>query len=404
MPFEPVGVQEVLRRYGDRVVCVAACNAHPVQAAEVRLRFNPRPGFASQDTNGNALDGSLPSAPLFQGADGSFYGTTSSGGGSGSILIGSGVLFRLTPSRSISVLHSFNFLGTDGTSPQAGLIQDASGNLYGTTSRGGRYYSAALDLFGPGTVFKISTNGMLVWSVPFDGTNGYAPRAGLVQGRDGNFYGTTALGGALFDGLTQVGSGTIFRITSNGCLTTLYSFTGFSEPFTYRIGVHPVARSEFLAQVADVAELMRQTVLTSTNHAALPPTVATILASSQSWAAFFAQNLIASGLLDSVDLPFLPPPQPGIAPQSWVNQPGSKSATPKDENGCEVCKVLEDFLNGKDLGEAATCFIGGRLRGLEPGHRRGATRPVGHAARRPDLDRLSHQPALYVDGAAGPNR
>jgi uncharacterized repeat protein (TIGR03803 family) len=92
------------------------------------------------------------------------------------------------------------------------LVQGTNGNLYGTTSSGGAS--------GYGTVFRITTNGTLTTLVSFDyNSNGADPYAGLVQGSDGNFYGTTEYGGAN-------GMGIAFRMTSDGTFTNLFSFAG----------------------------------------------------------------------------------------------------------------------------------------------------------------------------------
>jgi uncharacterized repeat protein (TIGR03803 family) len=99
----------------------------------------------------------------------------------------------------------------DGGYPAGGLIEGNDGNLYGTTQYGG--------LHGQGTVFSLATNGMLNMEASFDGTNGAQPGAALVQGGDGNFYGTTEGGGTYQNG-------TIFRITPGGKLTPLVSFGG----------------------------------------------------------------------------------------------------------------------------------------------------------------------------------
>src|SRR5208283_4573700 len=107
-------------------------------------------------------------------------------------------------------LHSFT--GTnDGANPYAGLVQGSDGNLYGTASSGG--------LNNLGTLFKIGTNGALTHLFSFNGTNGAAPYAALVRGADGNLYGTTYAGGAS-------NLGTIFQFSTNGTLTSLFSFTG----------------------------------------------------------------------------------------------------------------------------------------------------------------------------------
>jgi uncharacterized repeat protein (TIGR03803 family) len=113
--------------------------------------------------------------------------------------------------QTIELLHSFGgFGGTNGLRPNAALTSGSDGNFYGTTSRGG-----ALDY---GTVFRITPEGELATLFSFGWTNGAIPRVALVQGSDGNLYGTTSQGGAAGD------HGTIFKIATNGVLTTLVSF------------------------------------------------------------------------------------------------------------------------------------------------------------------------------------
>src|SRR5207253_1437217 len=104
----------------------------------------------------------------------------------------------------------YSFSGSDGATPYATLVQASDGNFYGTTAYGGAS--------GAGTVFKITPGGSLTTLYSFSYSDGAYPSAGLVQGSDGSFYGTTYWGGT---GLY----GTIFRITSGGSLTTLYSFS-----------------------------------------------------------------------------------------------------------------------------------------------------------------------------------
>src|SRR6266567_2955163 len=114
--------------------------------------------------------------------------------------------------QTFTTLHSFDL--TDGGNTYAGLVQATDGNLYGTTVGGGAK--------GDGTVFKITPSGTLMTLYSFCSksgcTDGAYPFAGLVQATDGNFYGTTFKGGA------HPSSGTVFKITPSGTLTTLYSF------------------------------------------------------------------------------------------------------------------------------------------------------------------------------------
>ena len=154
-------------------------------------------------TGGN--DGANPYADLVQASDGNLYGTTEYGGTNDD-----GVVFRITTNGTPTPLYSFTG-GRDGANPQGGLVQAGDGNLYGTTEDGGTNFD--------GTVFRISTNGALTPLYSFtDGHDGAFPEAGLVQAHDGNLYGTTYEGGTN-------GYGVIFRIATNGALTPLYSFT-----------------------------------------------------------------------------------------------------------------------------------------------------------------------------------
>jgi uncharacterized repeat protein (TIGR03803 family) len=160
---------------------------------------------------GGSIDGGNPVGGVVQGADGNFYGTTSRGG-----LTGNGVVFKLPSAGMYSVLHSFAGGSTDGANPQSGVIQGTDGNFYGTTFEGGAGNA--------GTIFKLTSGGAFTLLQTLSGgPDGASPFAGLVAATDGNLYGTTAGGGA---GET----GTIFRITPSGAETVLYSFTeGFSR-------------------------------------------------------------------------------------------------------------------------------------------------------------------------------
>ena len=154
----------------------------------------------------NGSDGANPFAVLTLGSDGNFYGTTQAGGTNGN-----GTIFKISASGAFTSLHSFT-RGNDGASPQAGLVEGSDSSFYGTTQLGGTN--------GDGTVFKISASGAFTSLYSFtNGSDGYYPDGSLVQGRDGEFYGTT-YGGGLF------GNGAVFKITAGGVFTSLYSFTG----------------------------------------------------------------------------------------------------------------------------------------------------------------------------------
>jgi uncharacterized repeat protein (TIGR03803 family) len=154
-------------------------------------------------------NGYTPSSPLIQGKDGNFYGTTPDGGGTAEP--GFGTVFKITPTGTLTVLHSFN--GTDGEKSLGALVQGADGNFYGTTSFGG-----ANPNFG-GTIFKITPTGTLTTLHSFGSGDGSGASAALIQATDGNFYGTTS-------GFGMSNTGTVFKITPTGTLTTLHTFDG----------------------------------------------------------------------------------------------------------------------------------------------------------------------------------
>ena len=152
-------------------------------------------------------DGLTPSGGVTLAADGNFYGTTYVGGAS------YGTVFRITPSGVLTTLAVFN-PGT-GFWPRSNLVQESDGNFYGTTSNGGG--------FGKGTVFAIKTDGTLTTVASFPGpVQGAGADSGIVQAADGSFYGETYLGGVY-------GLGTVYRLTPAGVLTILHSFAGGSE-------------------------------------------------------------------------------------------------------------------------------------------------------------------------------
>jgi uncharacterized repeat protein (TIGR03803 family) len=167
----------------------------------------------------DCTDGSNPNG-LIQAADGNFYGTTMSGGTSPDCKTesGCGTVFRITPEGALSTIYSFcqQVNCTDGYAPEGPLIQAADGNLYGTT-----LYGSLIAAGSSGTAFKISLSGKLTLLYAFcslaNCADGYEPY-GLTQATDGNFYGTTRLGGV------SPGGGTFFRLTATGTLTTLYDF------------------------------------------------------------------------------------------------------------------------------------------------------------------------------------
>ena len=165
-------------------------------------------------------DGGDPNAGLVQASDGNFYGTTQAGGTSSNCQGGCGTVFKITPGGTLTTLHSFDWY--HGASPTSELVQGTDGNFYGTTYGGGahQYY---------GSVFKISPSGTFTLLYSFcaqtDCPDGSMPYAGLVRGADGSFYGTTLEGGANTGCSLGAGTcGTVFKITPGGGLTTLHNF------------------------------------------------------------------------------------------------------------------------------------------------------------------------------------
>ena len=168
-------------------------------------------------------DGAQPFAGLIADTAGNLYGTTWGGGAPCIVTIGCGTVFQLDPSGSLTVLHSFTN-GSDGGHPVAGLIADAAGNLYGTTQNGGDG--------GYGTVFRLDPSGTLIVLHSFTGgSDGGTPVAGLIADEAGNLYGTTSAGGDRTNCAAQFidGCGTVFQLDPSGTLNVLYNFTGGSD-------------------------------------------------------------------------------------------------------------------------------------------------------------------------------
>jgi uncharacterized repeat protein (TIGR03803 family) len=166
-------------------------------------------------------DGAAPSAGLIEDTHGNFYGTTMSGGPNSD-----GTVFKLSRASNgawtETILYSFS--GIDGDAPVAALVMDTAGNLYGTTAGGGAY--------GGGTAFEVS-HSSTGWTESVlhsfgNGQDGWDPQAEMVFDSAGNLYGTTQLGGAIF-GRGDDNGGTVFQLTpgaSGWTETILYSFTG----------------------------------------------------------------------------------------------------------------------------------------------------------------------------------
>jgi uncharacterized repeat protein (TIGR03803 family) len=171
-------------------------------------------------------DGSGPGG-LVEDAAGNLYGTTY-GGGTSSM----GTVFKLTPGGIETTLHTFSGM-PDGEGP-GGLIRDAAGNLYGTTAYAGPYPGCGLG-YGCGIVFKISSAGtetvLYAFNNPNNGPDGYGPLGQLIQDAEGNLYGTTYAGGA--DGLY----GTVYKLSPTRQETVLFSFFGDNDGENPRAGL-----------------------------------------------------------------------------------------------------------------------------------------------------------------------
>ncbi|MBE7212065.1 MAG: hypothetical protein INR65_13675, partial [Gluconacetobacter diazotrophicus] len=160
--------------------------------------------------------GSSPSGALVQGRDGNFYGVTQYGGASND-----GTVFQMTPAGALTAIHSFRS-DTEGMFPSGGLLLASDGYFYGVTSDGGAG--------SVGTVFRVDTQGSLVvlHSFAYD-SNGSNPTGPLVQGSDGNFYGSLA---------SDVNfTGHLFRMTPDGAVTLLYNLSSDTDGYSPQGGL-----------------------------------------------------------------------------------------------------------------------------------------------------------------------
>lgn len=168
-------------------------------------------------------DGYGPASGVILDNQGNLYGTTGGGGGTGCSGFGCGTVFEVTSNGAETILYAFQG-GNDGAGPESSPIMDGSGDFYGTTSEGGAS--------NRGTVFKLAPDGAEQVLYEFSyGSDGYFPRAGLIEDSGGNVYGTTSDGGTKCGG---GGCGTVFKLTPEGNERVLYSFKKAR-------GAHPVA-------------------------------------------------------------------------------------------------------------------------------------------------------------------
>jgi uncharacterized repeat protein (TIGR03803 family) len=185
--------------------------------ANVVIRIGAIRSIASSTTIlhafGGVADGAGPNGSLIMDSAGNLYGTTIYGGSNGA-----GTVFKMTQAGVLSVLYSFTG-GADGGKPSAGLVMDGAGNLYGTTSAGGAHGNN-------GTVFKVTPAGTESVLYSFlDISDGSNPSSTLIMDSAGNLYGTTPYGGST----GANGHGTVFRVTSSGQQSDLYSFSGGAD-------------------------------------------------------------------------------------------------------------------------------------------------------------------------------
>ena len=115
------------------------------------------------------------------------------------------------PAQDMVFRSMYNFNGSDGSQPEAKLVQATDGNFYGTTMMGGAGGRGACN-GSCGTIFKITPAGVWIMLHSFDGFSGSGPYAGLVQAADGYFYGTTIKGGASVTWGSS-GFGSVFKIS-----------------------------------------------------------------------------------------------------------------------------------------------------------------------------------------------
>lgn len=161
---------------------------------------------------GEIPDAEYPSGGLLLASDGNFYGLTSGGGpGFG------GAIYRMTPSGSVTVLQTFDLFSTGPHDPVGTLAQAPDGYLYGVTENGGA--------INRGTIFRMALDGTFAVIHEFTVLDGGVPQAGLIRATDGNFYGTTTIGGG-GPGCGGIGCGTVYRVTPAGDLTIIHTFAG----------------------------------------------------------------------------------------------------------------------------------------------------------------------------------
>jgi uncharacterized repeat protein (TIGR03803 family) len=221
----PSGILTTLYSFCSQPNCAdgALPTAPPIQGADGSFYGTTTYGTAYKITSAGTFTplATLPGssdAPLIQETDGNFYGTTYNGGRSLNCPGGCGTVFRMTPKGIVTTLYEFSV--RFGKNPQRGVIQGSDGNLYGTAEFGGSYHQ--------GVVFKLTPQGITVlhsFGDPSVLKDGVQPYAGLVQATDGNFYGNTPYNGTSY-------FGEIFQVSSTGAYSILHNFDGTDGQFS----------------------------------------------------------------------------------------------------------------------------------------------------------------------------
>ena len=187
--------------------------------------------------NFSGQDAIYPNAPLIRDAEGNLYGTTASARGADLY----GTVFRLDTNGTFTILH--NFVSADGEQPGGGLIRDAAGNLYGTTSYGGYHF---------GTVFKLDPRGTFTVLHIFNDWDGSNPFGALLRDGAGNLYGTTYGGDPHGVG---VAVGEVFKLDKVGTLTVLHSFDQQEEGKNPLVGLKHDAAGNFFGTTYEGGDL-----------------------------------------------------------------------------------------------------------------------------------------------------
>ena len=195
--------------------------------------YNFCPGDCGDDEPSDA-DGFYPAAGLIQATDGDLYGTTTAGGVNRGNQINGGVIFKMTLAGRFTVLYAFcaQTNCADGLNPTEVLVQASNGNIYGTTQLLGANGHGTIFEFTTGAKFKFTTlYSFCAQSNCSDGSQagGASAQSPMIQGTDGNLYGTTPLGGNTTGGESSGGYGTIFQINSRGGFKTIYTFCTVSN-------------------------------------------------------------------------------------------------------------------------------------------------------------------------------